>query len=285
VGPGNVLADLIASGAIPVRRLTEVFRQAAQSAIVRGAHRVNAGRVPLFPEGREAESDLYFVEAEDPEKGAALVLKMVRDSIPRRFGLDAVREVQVLCPMQRGELGARGLNLLLQEALNGDGLAIQRFGWNYRPGDKVMQTANDYEKEVFNGDLGTVSRIDPEAQELTVVFEGREVTYALGELDDLQPAYAITVHKAQGSEYPAVVVPVHTQHYPMLQRNLLYTALTRAKRLCVVVGTKRALAIAVKRTEGRRRVTTLAGRLRDAFATGAGGTLPLAAEVPEPYRP
>jgi exodeoxyribonuclease V alpha subunit len=285
VGPGNVLRDLIACGAIPVCRLTEVFRQAAQSAIIRGAHRVNSGQAPLFPKDREEPSDFYFVEAEEPEKGAALVLKLVRDSIPRRFGLDPVRDIQVLCPMQRGELGARNLNLLLQEALNGVGLAMQRFGWTYRAGDKVMQTVNDYDKEVFNGDLGTVAHLETDAQELVVRFDGRDVAYAFGELDALVPAYAFTVHKAQGSEYPAVVVPVHTQHYPMLQRNMLYTAITRAKKLAVLVGTRKALAMAVRRAEGTRRITTLQERLRDAFAAPPPATLPLAAEAPARYEP
>ena len=223
VGPGQVLADIIASAAVPVVRLTEVFRQAAQSRIITNAHRINQG---LMPEpGQEPGSDFHLVRCHEPEDGVAKLLEIVARRIPARFGLDPIRDVQVLCPMNRGGLGARSLNLELQRLLNPPGEArVERFGWIFGPGDKVMQVVNDYEKEVFNGDLGLVKAIDTEAGELLVDFDGREVAYDFGELDELVLAYATTVHKAQGSEYPAVVMPVTTQHYPMLQRNLLYTA-------------------------------------------------------------
>jgi exodeoxyribonuclease V alpha subunit len=252
VGPGQVLLDIIASGALPVARLTEVFRQAAESRIIVNAHRINRGEMPEWPK-REEASDFYFVEAGDPETGAAKVVEIVRDRIPRRFGLDPVADVQVLCPMQRGVLGARSLNADLQKALNPNmAEKIERFGSSFAPGDKVMQTENDYDREVFNGDLGRVLRIDQAEGVLWVDFDGREVDYPFGELDTLVPAYATTIHKSQGSEYPAVVVTLATQHYTMLARNLVYTAVTRGKRLVVIVGQRRALAIAV-RTNGRKR--------------------------------
>jgi exodeoxyribonuclease V alpha subunit len=263
VGPGQVLADLIASEAVPVVRLTEVFRQAAQSRIVTAAHRVNAGQVPDLrpPDG---DSDFYFVPADDPETAAARIVEVVKTRIPRRFGLDPVRDVQVLCPMNRGGLGARSLNVDLQAALNPDGApTVERFGSKFAPGDKVMQIENDYDKEVYNGDLGFVTGVDTDTSELTADFEGKAVVYGFGELDALVPAYAATIHKAQGSEYPAVVIPVTTQHYPMLQRNLLYTGITRAKRLLVIVGQKRAIGIAVKGTGKRKRWSRLKGWLEE----------------------
>ena len=269
VGPGSVLRDVIDSGVISVCRLTEVFRQAARSQIVANAHRVNRGLMPLFPEKAgegETPSDFYFVAAEEPEAAADAVLRLVREHIPRRFGLHPLDDVQVLCPMQRGTLGARTLNLALQAALNPTGPSVERYGWTFRVGDKVMQTSNDYDKDVFNGDIGRVTGLDPDEQELVVTFEGRDVVYDFNELDELVLSYATTVHKSQGSEYPAVVVPVHTQHFAMLQRNLLYTAMTRGKKLVVLVGTKRAVAMAVKRTDLTRRITTLRERL-----AGAGG--------------
>ena len=258
VGPGQVLADVIASGAVPVVRLTEVFRQAAASRIVTSAHRINQGQMPEL-EAVEG-SDFYFVEADEPEMAARKLLAVVQERIPARFGLDPVRDVQVLCPMNRGGLGARALNAVLQQALNParDGEArVERFGWSYAAGDKVMQVANDYERGVFNGDVGRVVRVDAEAGELVAAFDGREVTYGFGELDELVLAYAATIHKAQGSEYPAVVIPLTTQHYAMLARNLLYTGVTRGKRLVVLVGSRRALGIAVRNGTARRRWTRL----------------------------
>ena len=256
VGPGQVLADIIASGAVPVMRLTEVFRQAAESRIIVNAHRINQG---LMPDLARAESgDFYFVNAADPEEGVRKVLAVVRERIPKRFGLDSIRDVQVLCPMNRGGLGARSLNIELQKALNPPGEnRIDRFGWTFCPGDKVMQVENDYDKDVYNGDLGVVSRIDMEEGELVADFDGRKITYGFGELDELVLAYATTIHKSQGSEYPAVVIPLTTQHYPMLQRNLVYTGVTRGKRLVVLVGQRKALAIAVKGARTRRRWSKL----------------------------
>jgi exodeoxyribonuclease V alpha subunit len=258
VGPGQVLADVIASGAIPVVRLTEVFRQAAQSRIITSAHRINHGSIPDLtkPEG---DSDFYFVQADDPETAVSRIVDLVKHRIPKRFGFDPIRDIQVLCPMNRGAVGARSLNIELQAALNPAGDSkVERFGWTFSPGDKVMQIENDYDKEIYNGDIGTLEDVDPAEGELTANFDGRTVTYEFGELDTLVPAYAATIHKSQGSEYPAVVIPVMTQHYAMLQRNLLYTGITRGKRLVVLVGQKKAIAIAVRNVSGRRRWSKLA---------------------------
>jgi exodeoxyribonuclease V alpha subunit len=256
VGPGQVLADVIASGAVPVARLTEIFRQAAESRIIVNAHRINQGLMPDFTpvEG----GDYYFVDAADAEEGVRKLLAIVKDRIPKRFSLDPIRDIQVLCPMNRGGLGARSLNIELQKALNPPGeIRIDRFGWTFCAGDKVMQIENDYDKDVYNGDLGVISRIDIEEGELHTDFDGRAVTYGFGELDELVLAYATTIHKSQGSEYPAVVIPLSTQHYPMLQRNLVYTGVTRGKRLVVLVGQRKALAIAVKGARTRRRWSKL----------------------------
>ncbi|MDX7951453.1 ATP-dependent RecD-like DNA helicase [Lichenihabitans sp. Uapishka_5] len=257
VGPGQVLGDVIASAAVPVVRLTEVFRQAAPSRVIVNAHRINQGQMPeAAPAG--AASDFHLVDAADPEQAVAKLITMVRDRIPCAFGLDAIRDVQVLCPMNRGGVGARALNVALQAALNPPGEGrVERFGWTYGPGDKVMQVENNYDREVYNGDLGLVSRIDQEAGELVATFDGREVSYPFGELDELVLAYATTIHKSQGSEYPAVVIPVMTQHYAMLARNLLYTGVTRGKKLVVLVGQRRAVAIAVKNGGARRRWSKL----------------------------
>jgi exodeoxyribonuclease V alpha subunit len=257
VGPGQILADIIASGLVPVVRLTEVFRQAAQSKIITSAHQINRGTIPDLskPEG---ESDFYFVPADDPESAVPRIVDLVKTRIPQRFGLDPIRDIQVLCPMNRGGVGARSLNIELQAALNPAGeRKVERFGWTFASGDKVMQIENDYDKEVYNGDIGSIDDVDPDAGELTASFDGRTVTYGFGELDTLVPAYAATIHKSQGSEYPAVVIPVMTQHYTMLQRNLLYTGVTRGKRLVVLVGQKKAVAIAVKNVSGRRRWSKL----------------------------
>nr|WP_037453114.1 ATP-dependent RecD-like DNA helicase [Skermanella stibiiresistens] len=259
VGPGQVLADVINSGAVPAVRLTEVFRQAAESRIIVNAHRINNGLMPE-PYSGEDLTDFYFVEAADPEDGVRKLIHMVRDRIPRRFGLDPVRDIQVLCPMNRGGLGARSLNIELQKVLNparDDEPRIERFGWTFREGDKVMQVENDYDKEVYNGDLGVVRRIDPDDNSLLIEFDGREVAYDAGELDQVVLAYATTIHKSQGSEYPAVVLPLTTQHYTMLQRNLVYTGITRGKRLVVIVGQRKALAIAIKGQHTRRRWSKL----------------------------
>lgn len=263
VGPGQVLADVISSGAVAVVRLTEVFRQAAQSRIITSAHKINQGSIPDLtkPEG---DSDFYFVQADDPETAVQRIIELVKTRIPQRFGLDPIRDVQVLCPMNRGGVGARSLNVELQKALNPGGeRKVERFGWTFSPGDKVMQIENDYDKEVYNGDVGYIDDVDPDTSELTASFDGRAVVYGFGELDTLVPAYAATIHKSQGSEYLAIVIPVLTQHYTMLQRNLLYTGVTRGKRLVVLVGQKKAVAIAVKNVSGRRRWSKLNEWLAD----------------------
>src|SRR6266567_2233105 len=262
VGPGQVMSDLISSGAVPVVRLTEVFRQAAQSRIITSAHRINQGSIPDLSPPR-TNSDFYFVQADDPETAVSRIIELVKTRIPSRFGLDSIRDIQVLCPMNRGGVGARSLNFELQAALNPAGeRKVERFGWTFAPGDKVMQIENDYDKEVYNGDIGYIDDVDPNAGEIVASFDGRSVTYGFGELDMLVPAYAATIHKSQGSEYLAVIIPVLTQHYAMLQRNLLYTGVTRGKRLVVLVGQKKAVAIAVRNASGRRRWSKLAEWLR-----------------------
>lgn len=263
VGPGQVLRDVIDSGAVPVVRLDHIFRQAARSQIVRNAHRINAGEMPnLSP---EPDSDFYFVEAADPEQALSLLVRIVCERIPARFGLDPLRDVQVLCPMNRGGLGTRALNITLQQAINPQPPgSIERFGWRFGAGDKVMQVENDYDREVFNGDVGIIRSVDPEAGVLEIEFDGRRVAYDADDLDGLVLAYAASIHKSQGSEYPAVVVPVTTQHYPMLQRNLLYTGVTRGRRLVVLIGQPKAVAIAVRQAERTARHT----RLREWLASG-----------------
>ena len=264
VGPGMVLRDLIESGVVPVARLTEVFRQAAHSRIITNAHRINEG---LLPEAssKDRESDFYFLERVEPERIADTVVDLVKRRIPNKFKLDPIREIQVLSPMNRGSLGVRELNLRLQTELNPprpEEPIVERFGWQFRIRDKVIQTENDYTKEVFNGDLGQVKRIDPVEKELTVEFDQREVVYDYGELDEISLAYATTIHKSQGSEFPAVVIPIATQHYLLLQRNLLYTGVTRGKRLVMLVGQPKALSLAVSNNRTRRRYSGLLARLR-----------------------
>lgn len=262
VGPGMVLADIIASRAVPVVRLTEIFRQASRSHIVQAAHRVNQGELP--ESAPNATGDFFFIEVNSPETVLERIVMLVRERIPARFGLDPFRDVQVLTPMNRSDLGTRNLNARLQEVLNpAPGKAeVQRYGWTFRVGDKVLQTVNDYQKDVFNGDIGRVTALDDVDQEMTVQFEGRPVVYDYGELDELALAYATTIHKAQGSEYPAVVIPLHTQHFVMLQRNLLYTGITRGKKVVVLVGSRRALQLAVQRQDTARRYSALCQRLQ-----------------------
>ncbi|AWI86900.1 ATP-dependent RecD-like DNA helicase [Methylobacterium sp. DM1] len=257
VGPGQILADVIASGRVPVARLTEIFRQAAESRIVVNAHSINTGRMPVTAPKGEA-SDFYLVEIEDADQGVETLVEIVTRRIPQRFGLDPARDIQVLTPMIRGSLGSRNLNHALQRVLNPSPPAqVERFGWRFAPGDRVMETRNDYDRDVFNGDLGTVSAIDSEEEALVVDFEGRPVIYPFCELDTLVPAFATTIHKAQGSEYPAVVIPVVTQHRTMLARNLLYTGVTRGRRLVVLVGQRRAIGMAIREAASRRRWTKL----------------------------
>jgi exodeoxyribonuclease V alpha subunit len=261
VGPGNVLADLIASGRVRVIRLTEIFRQAEQSLIVVNAHRINCGEMPFFG-SRDAGGDFYFVDRDQPAEAASLAIDFVARRIPERFGLDPVRDVQVLSPMHRGELGVANLNQRLRELLTPAGPELRVGGRSFRVGDKLMQVRNNYELDVFNGDIGRVIALDEESAELTVGFDDRPVVIGSDGLDDLVPAYACTIHKSQGSEYPAVVIVLHHQHHIMLQRNLLYTAVTRGRRLVVIVGSRRALGRAVHNATVRERHSRLAERLR-----------------------
>ena len=261
VGPGQFLTDLIDSGAVPVIRLTEVFRQAATSRIVRSAHQINQGVFPSLPARGEA-SDFYLVSAEEPEVIAQTVVNLVQTRLPRKFNVDPVRDIQVLCPMNRGITGARGINQALQEALNPPGEdSVDKFGNRFSVGDKVMQIENNYDRDVFNGDIGFVTVMDHDEEQLAVTFDGRLITYPFGELEELVLCYATTIHKSQGSEYPVVVIPISTQHYMMLKRNLIYTGITRGKRLVVLVGQKRALAMAIKGKQVERRWSKLKERL------------------------
>ncbi len=266
VGPGNVLSDAIASETLPVARLTEVFRQGEDSLIVENAHRVNRGEMPREGkyEREGAPLDYYFIEETEAEQCADLIVELCRERIPERFGIDPIADIQVISPMQRGALGVQSLNARLQEALNpaGSAPALQSGGRTFRAGDKLIQVKNNYEKDVFNGDIGVARSVAPEAGSIRVAFDSSVVEYARGALDEVMHAYAITVHKSQGSEYPAVVIPLHTQHYPMLQRNLVYTALTRAKRLVVLVGAKKALGMAIGNARVRRRWSGLPERIR-----------------------
>jgi exodeoxyribonuclease V alpha subunit len=264
VGPGMVLRHLLESGTIPVVRLTEVFRQAARSRIITTAHRINEGRLPE-PVPNEAESDFYFVERQEPEQIADTLVEMVKTRIPGKFKLNSIRDVQVLCPMNRGSLGVRELNQRLQAELNPprpDQPMVEKFGWQFRVGDKIIQTENNYDKEVFNGDIGQIVSIDPVERELVARFDQREVIYDFGELDEVALAYAITIHKSQGSEFPAVVIPLAMQQYMLLQRNLIYTGVTRGKRLVVVVGQKKAFAIGVSNNKTEQRFSGLLARLK-----------------------
>lgn len=260
IGPGQVLADLLASGAVPSIRLTEIFRQAGESRIVLNAHRVNQGRMPELRAG--SPSDFYFVRLSDPDRAADKIVQLVAERIPRSFGFDPLTEIQVLAPMNRGAAGVESLNAALQAALNPAGLAteakIERFGTVLAAGDKVMQTENDYRKEVFNGDIGLIIAIDHDRKFLVASFDRREVVYPFDDLDQLTLAYAITVHKSQGSEYPAVVIPVLRQHSIMLRRNLLYTAITRGRRLVVLAGESAAIRQAVTSRRGAKRWSKLA---------------------------
>jgi exodeoxyribonuclease V alpha subunit len=260
VGAGNVLGDIIASGAVPVVELNEIFRQARESAIVVSAHKINQGLLPSLGPG-SPKNDFYFIEQEEPKEVLRIILELVKTRIPQRFGLQALDDIQVLTPMHKGTLGAENLNIELQGALNPGQEGIVRGNRNLRVSDKVMQIKNNYDKDVFNGDIGRIDRIDLESQVVTVSFEGWKVPYDFSELDEIVLAYAVSVHKSQGSEYPAVVIPVHTQHYLLLRRNLIYTAVTRGKQLVVMVGTKKALAIGIKNDRMERRYTYLRHRL------------------------
>ena len=258
VGPGSVFRDVIDSGRFQVVTLSDIFRQAAQSRIVVAAHQVNQGEMPDLS---SAHGDFVFIARDDPEKAADTVVELCRERIPRRFGFSAFGDIQVLTPMHRGAAGVTRLNERLQEALNPRPVqAVQ--GRPFKVGDRVMQVVNNYDKDVYNGDIGLVTAIDPEEQELAVDFDGREVTYGYADAEQLEPAYAVSIHKAQGSEYPAVVIPIVEQHFMLLQRNLVYTGITRGRKLVVLVGSKKALAMAVKNNKPAVRYTMLKERLR-----------------------
>lgn len=259
VGPGRVLADIIESGRLPVARLDTVFRQAARSAIITSAHRINKGQPPAVHAGG-AEGpleDFYFIERDDPEQMVDLLVDLAARRLPARLGVDARRDIQILTPMKRGLLGTHHLNAVLQEALNpaGDSVTLGSVVW--RVGDKVMQTVNDYERDVFNGDIGLIERVDAAEAQLVVDFDGRPVVYGREDLGNLAHSYAVSIHKSQGSEFPVVIIPLHTQHYMLLQRNLLYTAVTRGKKLVVLLGSRKAVHMAVSRADTRRRLTGL----------------------------
>jgi exodeoxyribonuclease V alpha subunit len=263
VGAGNTLNDMIASTAVPVVALDKIFRQAQTSQIIVNAHKINEGIVPFLdtPHTNDPHHDFYFIEQEDPERVLDIILELNKDRIPQRFGFDPVDEIQVLTPMHRGVVGAGNLNQQLQAALNPGQEGITRGERTYRVNDKVMQIRNDYDKEVFNGDIGRITAIQWEDKEVMIHFDGREVIYDFSELDEIVPAYAVSVHKSQGSEYAAVIIPIVTQHYILLQRNLIYTAVTRGKKLVVMVGSRKALAIGVKNNKTQKRYTRLRYRI------------------------
>ncbi|MGD2127133.1 MAG: ATP-dependent RecD-like DNA helicase [Desulfobacteraceae bacterium] len=261
VGAGSVLKDVIRSKAVPVVELKEIFRQAGKSRIIVNAHRINAGLLPEIRTYRAVLEDFYFIEQDDPDQALKVVLDLVCERVPRRFHMDPLEDIQVLSPMHKGALGTENLNRKLQDVLNPAEKEITRGERTFRLKDKVMQTRNNYDKEVFNGDIGRITSIDLENQDVIVTFDGMPVPYDATELDEIMPAYAISVHKSQGSEYPAVILPLLSQHHLLLQRNLIYTAVTRAKRLVVIVGSKKALATGIRNDKIMRRYTYLAERL------------------------
>jgi exodeoxyribonuclease V alpha subunit len=262
VGPGSVLADLIRSGAVPVVRLSQVFRQAERSRIVVNAHRVNRGAMPIV-EDAASGTDFFFIHREDPEEILASMKFLIAERIPQRFGLDPTDDIQVLTPMHKGLLGAANLNAELQQLLNPSGESITRGNRVFRVGDKVLQVRNNYDLDVYNGDIGRIVRCDPIERQIRVRYEERTVTYEQADIDEIVLAYACSIHKAQGSEYPCVVIPLHTQHYMLLQRNLLYTGITRGRKLTVLLGSQRALSLAVTNNRLQLRNTRLAERLRE----------------------
>jgi len=261
VGAGRVLGDLMESGVIPVVRLTEIFRQSSSSRIIVNAHRINSGEMPETI----VDSDFFFIEREEAEQITASLLDVVATRIPRKLGVDPIRDIQVLCPMNRGSLGAIQMNKHLQERLNpprsGDA-EVEKFGWHFRPRDKVIQTRNNYDKDVFNGDIGFVESIDDAEREIRIIFDGRSVIYDFHELDEVSLAYAITIHKSQGSEFPVVVMPLAMQQFLLLQRNLIYTGVTRGKNMVVLIGQKKALETAVRNRKSVQRYSALVQRLR-----------------------
>lgn len=278
VGPGNVLRDVIASGMVPVVELYEVFRQAAESDIICNAHQINRGEMPTLRQGSRQRTDFYFFRQEDPDAAAALIVDLVTRRIPERFHFRS-EDIQVLSPMLKGAVGVNNLNRILQDAVNPQDLFLMRGERQYRIGDKVMQIRNNYDKDVFNGDMGTIIAVDGEARDLSVRYDDRNVPYAWEELDELVPAYAISIHKSQGGEYPVVVIPLLMQHFVLLQRNLVYTAVTRGRKLVVLVGDRKALAVAVRNNKIRHRYTWLAHRLAGEEGTMRKDMLPVAADT------
>jgi len=263
VGPGNILKDIIDSEYLPTIRLKEIFRQSKESMIIVNAHRINSGHMPTTFYDSKHKKDFYFFNIDDPEKVLEEIVSLCRDKINLRFGYDPMNDIQVLTPMHKGTVGVTNLNNVLQSALNAVGDELVRGGRIYRVGDKVIQLRNNYDKDVFNGDIGRIVAIDKEIQEVTINFDGKKVHYEFQELDEISLAYAISVHKSQGSEYPVVIIPILTQHFVLLQRNLLYTGITRGKKLVILIGTWKALAIAIKNNTPQNRYTMLRERLKN----------------------
>jgi len=263
IGPGNVLSDMIDSARIPVFSLNKIFRQDKESAIVINAHKVRQGdfQVGAQRDILDENGDFYFVEEQDPDRVAQRIVQLCSRELPSKFDFDPILDIQVLTPMHKGAVGTINLNYILQKNLNRQPVVIEALGNAYKAGDKVMHLKNNYQKEVYNGDIGVVRGFDQQKTELAVEYYGRIVHYDTSELDQITIAYAISVHKSQGSEYPAVIVPLVTQHYVLLQRNLLYTAMTRGKKLVILIGTPKALHIALKNDKPQMRLTSLAGRL------------------------
>lgn len=267
VGSGNILSDIILSDTVPVCHLNQIFRQASKSPIVTNAHLIREGRLPGitgFEDEGDAPSEFFLVDADTPEKIAKNIVSLCTKTLPEAFGINPASDIQVLSPVHKGEAGTINLNILLQAALNPGGNSIPGRYHQFKAGDRVMHVKNNYQKEVFNGDTGVITAVDTANQEVTVDFDGRMVSYAAEEIEELGLGYAITVHKSQGSEYPAIIMPLTTKHYIMLQRHLVYTAVTRAKRIVVMVGTRKALSIALKNDRPQHRLTSLSERLKSA---------------------
>lgn len=264
VGPGNVLGDLIDSGVIPVARLNEIFRQSAESEIICNAHLINQGKMPMMENSPGKKSDFYFISKDDPEDAAGAIVDLIKNRIPKQFGLNSIDSIQLLTPMHKGSVGSEQMNARLQEALNPNAVELKRGDRSFRLHDKVMQIRNNYDKDIFNGDIGKIVYMDIRDKKISVDFDGVVMPYDFDELDELVPAYAISIHKSQGSEYPAVVIPLMMQHYVLLQRNLVYTGVTRGKQLVILVGEKRALQMAIKNNRTSKRYTWLAQRLAGA---------------------
>ena len=262
VGPGSVLNDIIASGLVQIVELSKIFRQAQNSSIIVNAHKINRGIMPSLKFSEKSLEDFYFIEQEDPQEVVKIILELAQKRIPQKFGLDPLNDIQVLTPMHKGITGATNLNNTLQEAFNPVQKERLQPNQNFRINDKVMQIRNNYDKEVFNGDIGRIQDFNSSSQQVIISFYGRKVVYNYTDLDEIVLAYAVSIHKSQGSEYPAVIIPILTQHYVLLQRNLIYTAVTRGKNLVVMVGTSKALAIGVHDNKTQKRYSHLHARLQ-----------------------